>query len=222
MSTAVILGATGLCGGALLKYASISKEFSRIICPLRREKFVSHATNVEFIVEADPTKFLEKVDACDIFMTALATTRGKAGSFEAQYKIDHDLNIDLAKQAKDKGAKTCVIVSSSGANVNSYFSYLKMKGEIERDIEAIGFDKLIILRPGALIGPRDSQLKGRLNAISEAVGTLFYRSWLQGAAGYPVTGEEVGRVGVKLALERPNGVHIIESKEILELAGQPA
>lgn len=218
---AFILGATGLCGSGFLKVAEKSASFAKITTLTRRELPTQHSAKVVSIVNKDSETWGTLIpDEVNVFFSGLATTRGQAGSQENFYKIDHDMNVDLAKAAKAKGCNTCVIVSSAGANENSRLFYFRVKGEIERDIIALGFDKTIILRPGPLLGDRGQNDKGFLNAASAKIGSYFYRSRLQGLVGHPVYGDEVAKVGVKLAtdLTTTKKVQIVESAEILRLA----
>lgn len=90
-----------------------------------------------------------------IFISAFATTKAAAGGFENQYKIEHGLNIELAKAAREAGTKVYVLVSSNGANKDSNIAYMRMKGEIEEDIKALGFERTVILRPGLIAGARN-------------------------------------------------------------------
>lgn len=90
-----------------------------------------------------------------LFISALGTTRAQAGGLDNQRKIDYDLNLDLAKAAKQAGATTYVLISSSGANSKSFFSYPKMKGELEEAVKDLGFEHTVILRPGLIVGQRE-------------------------------------------------------------------
>jgi len=53
------------------------------------------------------------------------------------------------------GAETCALVSAIGASATSMFFYARTKGELERDIQQIGFRSLTICRPSIIAGPRD-------------------------------------------------------------------
>lgn len=219
--TTLVLGATGLCGRAILKYCENSRELGEI-CTITRRALPFQSTAVQK-VDKDTTKWGQYIpnEHLEFVFTGLATTRGAAGGFDKQYKIDHDLNIELAKVAKEKGCSTFVLVSSGGAKEDSMFAYMKMKGEIERDILALGFDHTIILRPGPLLGDRLTS-KGFVTDLFSKIGSWMYKSRFQALGGYPVYGDEVGKVGVHLALKEsaPNGkkVRIVESKEIIEIA----
>ena len=117
-------------------------------------------------------KFGDDFKNLDVGFCALGTTRAKSGNvkfclsdksfFQAEYyKIDHDYVVNSAKIAKEQGdpfnftkielfsgVKEFVLVTAAGANENSFFFYTKTKGEIERDVAALGFDKTLFLRPG--------------------------------------------------------------------------
>lgn len=46
-----------------------------------------------------------------------------------------------------------ILVSSMGANAGSWFAYPAMKGQLEDDIKALGFENTVILRPATLVYP---------------------------------------------------------------------
>ncbi|RMY35237.1 hypothetical protein D0864_16647, partial [Hortaea werneckii] len=140
-----------------------------------------------------------------LFISALGTTRGNAGGFENQRKIDYDLNLALAKAAKEAGTKHYVLISSSGANPNSPFGYPKMKGELEEAVKALGFEHCIILRPGLIVGERNESrmAEGVFRKIASAAGSVsngLKDFWAQDA-------DVIGRAAVKA------GMNCLEGKE---------
>lgn len=223
----LILGATGLCGNFMLKYSINAKDVKKVFTITRSPLPAQQAEDpkVTSFQEKDNAKWgnIIKDDIkvnIDILLTGLATTKAVGGA-EFQYSIDHDLNIELAKAAKERGCKTLVVVSTMGANKDSRLFYPRMKGEIERDMIALGFDKTIILRPGILLGDRAKEHNGFGNGAASMVGGLFYRSRCQWLMGYPVKGEEVAKVGVYLASKESNEkVQIVGSSEILDIASK--
>ncbi|SCU89871.1 LADA_0F00232g1_1 [Lachancea dasiensis] len=214
----LIFGATGLCGSSFVKYAVKERALS-VTTISRRKLTVSYEPEkVNSVIEENSENWSHLIPPnTDIVLSGLATTRGEAGK-ENFYKVDHDLNLALARAAKSQGCTTYVLVSSIGADANSMFFYLKTKGEIERDVLALNFDRTIILRPGPLVGERDKS-KGLFNAIVAKLGGLLYKTSLQSLLSYPVYGDDVGKVGIKLALDSTHSekVQIVESKEILKL-----
>lgn len=89
-----------------------------------------------------------------IFFSGLGTTKAQAGSIEAQRKIDYDLNIELARAAKEAGVDTYVLISAGSANSQSSFAYVQMKGQLEDDVKALGFKHTVVVRPGLILGGR--------------------------------------------------------------------
>lgn len=131
-----------------------------------------------------PTQLSAVSPAPSIFFSALGTTRGSAGSFENQRKIDYDLNLNLAKAAKTSGSKVYVLVSSGGADASSRFPYLKMKGELEESIKALEFQHMVILRPGLIVGNRQETRLGeavarKFASLVGSLGNAFKDSWAQ-------------------------------------------
>lgn len=162
----------------------------------------------------------------EIFMSAFGTTRANAGGFENQHKIEHGLNVELARAARDAGSKVYVLISSSGANKASNIPYSRMKGEIEEDVKALGFERTVILRPGLISGTREESrpLEAGIRFIAGWAGKLHSSlkdGWAQDA---DVIGKAAVHAGLK-ALEGdvPEGsekVWLIEGKGIIALANE--
>lgn len=182
------------------------------------------AVPVKEFIEKDTSKWVPLVSslspAPSVLFCALATTRAAAGSFENQYKLDHDLNIELAKAAKQAGTKTYVLISAAGADLNSFFAYPRMKAELEEHVKEIGFDHTIIVRPGLITGNRQESRPGEaaFRFIAGAMGHVHHSlkdSWAQDAdtiakaAVFAATKVEKGEVKDK--------VWIVGQKDIMRL-----
>src|ERR1700761_2279142 len=148
MATALVLGSTGLVGSFILSTLRTSppSPFSSVEIIARRSPPAATETAVpvnEF-VEKDTTKWSGHISslspAPSVVFSGLATTRAAAGGFENQYKLEHDLNVELAKAAKAAGTKTYVLISSHGASTNATLAYFRMKGEIEEHIKEVDFE----------------------------------------------------------------------------------
>lgn len=138
-----------------------------------------------------------------MLISGLGTSRAAAGGVENQRKIDFDLNFNLAKAAKEAGTKAYVLISSAGANSASSFAYMKMKGELDEAVQALGFDHCIILRPGMIVGPREpATLKTRVqglvggfaNVVGSVSGGALKDGWAQDA-------EVIAKAAVRAALD---------------------
>jgi uncharacterized protein YbjT (DUF2867 family) len=91
----------------------------------------------------------------DATVCATGTTIKKAGSKEASRSVDHELPLSFARLAHQAGTQNFALVSAIGASVDSSFFYVRVKGELERDVREIGFRSLAILRPSIIEGGRD-------------------------------------------------------------------
>jgi uncharacterized protein YbjT (DUF2867 family) len=86
-----------------------------------------------------------------------------------------------------------------GASASSMVAYSKMKGELERDITALNFERFYALRPSLLVGEREKSRAGEgfaemvLNGIT---GLGVFRDWR------PIQGSQVARAMVNLALAK--------------------
>ena len=83
-------------------------------------------------------------------LCCLGTTRRDAGSAARFREIDHDYVLNAARVARAAGVRHWSYVSSSGADANSFFLYMKTKGQTEEDLKALGFPVTTIWRPGML------------------------------------------------------------------------
>jgi len=155
-----------------------------------------------------------------ILFSALATTRAAAGGFDKQYKLEHDLNVELAKAAKTAGTKVYVLISSNGASPTSMLGYPKMKGEIEEHIKELDFEHMVILRPGLIAGQREESrlVEGVARKLAAGLGMISSHlkdPWAQEA-------EVIGKAAVSAGMKALNGqapekVWILTASDIVKL-----
>jgi uncharacterized protein YbjT (DUF2867 family) len=151
----LILGATGLVGCSALAQALARSAVTQVIALTRKPL----ATQDKLMNPVAPEleRLLPKVATWrpDAAICAIGTTIKEAGSKEAFRSVDHDLPLLFARLAHEAGTQNFALVSAIGASVDSPFLYVKVKGELERDVREIGFRSLTILRPGIIEGERD-------------------------------------------------------------------
>jgi len=155
-------------------------------------------------------------------LSALGTTRAAAGGLENQRKIDHDLPVSLARVAKAAGCKVFVLISSSGASKTSFFAYPKMKGETEAAVTEMGFEHVVIVRPGLICGERRAEESRpaefafrKIAGWMGSLGNVFKDSWAQDA---DVIAKAAVSAGVQcLEGKRQEKVWILGGSEIIRL-----
>lgn len=158
-----------------------------------------------------------------VFLTALGTTKAAAGSFEAQRKIDYDLNLALATAAKDSGVDTCVLISSGNASSTSMFNYVKMKGELEESIKGLGFKHTVIVRPGLIMGtrpdhdsrPAEAAIRKLAHGMRAISGGLLTNFWGQDATIIARAAINAGSDCVQG--KREAGVWFLEQADIIRM-----
>src|SRR5690606_21044224 len=148
----------------LVQYLLNSVDFTEIVLLLRREVFPAHPKLKQMIVDFDKLQDVGHLIYGDLAISCLGTTRKDAGSKDAQWKIDHDLNLHFAALAKKNGIPVFILLSAVNADAGSRIFYNRMKGSLEQHIKALDFSRLIIVQPGGLIRP-DSDRAGEKLAI---------------------------------------------------------
>ena len=150
-----LIGSTGLIGTHFLE--KISPDDFQYVKALTRRK-IPNLENKDFIKQSvHDFSELEKMRQdlkTDVLVCALGTTIIKAGSKDEFMKIDHDLNLEISRIAKEEGCRTMILISSMGANSKSKIFYSRVKGLLEESLEKVGFEEFHILRPSLLLGKR--------------------------------------------------------------------
>lgn len=148
--TALIIGATGATGKELVKLLLEDEGFSKVKIFVRKEIDLTDPKLETFVVDFDKIDEWKAEIKGNVLFSALGTTLKQAGSEAAQRKVDCDYQYETAKFAAENGVKTYVLVSSTGADVKSFFFYPRMKGELEDAVKSLDFEQIHIFQPGML------------------------------------------------------------------------
>jgi uncharacterized protein YbjT (DUF2867 family) len=163
IAPALLAGATGLVGGHLLQRLLADPRYKRVITVSRKTLGIERPKLRPLItgfdaIEAAVAGLGETVD--DAFC-ALGTTIKTAGSRAAFRRVDFGYVVAFARAAR--GAQRFMLVSAIGASARSPIFYLRVKGETEEAVAALGYPALHIFRPGLLLGRRaESRLREAL------------------------------------------------------------
>lgn len=155
----------------------------------------------------------------------MGTTKAKAGGLENQRKIDFDLNLLLAKAAKDAGVKTYVLISGglgASGGTQSSNAFVRLKAEVEVAVKDLGFEHTLIVKPGLIVGDREESrpveavFRGAAKFLGAISGGILKDGWAQDV-------DVIGRAAVKAGLKADKvkdgelKVWEVEQKEILSL-----
>ena len=206
---AAIAGATGFIGSQLLELLKDDAVIGSVQVLSRRPLDLP----TKFTVIQGDLLQPALTGPLDVAFCALGTTMAVAGSKEAFYRVDHDLVLAFAKAAKAQGAEKFVLVSSIGADAGSSNYYLKVKGEAESDLKALGFRSLVILQPSLLMGERKEFRFGE--RVGQGAMSLLGPLMLGPLAKYRgIHGRTVANAMLRLAKENLPGVHVLESDRL--------
>jgi len=211
--TAVIAGATGLIGQELIKLLSNDNRYDKILALTRKPK-ESDLPKVEYVVvDFDSlSNYQKEIQGDDVFC-ALGTTRQKAGSKEAFYKVDYTYVWEFGRIMAQNKAQSFTLVSSMGADKDSFFYYSEVKGKIEDAISQLDFEKITIVRPSLLLGDRKEERFGE--GIAQTLSKLFNPIIPAKYEGIEVA--QVAKAMIVTANDGKNELEIIENDELLNM-----
>ncbi len=213
--TAIIFGASGLVGGHCLQAILKEDAYTKVLSFGRNLLPISHDKLEQIIIDFEEMKAEEgRIKGDDLYI-CLGTTRAKSGR-DGFIKVDFDYSFDAAKYAVMNGANQLILVSSVGADKDSFFLYPKTKGQLEEAVKRLPFWAIHILQPSLLIGDREEIRVGE--QIATKVTSLVSR-FTDGLLGIytPIEGETVGKAMVQLAQGIAPGVQVHTSAELIKL-----
>ena len=164
LKTALVLGATGLVGKALVEQLCRDRRYQTVTClvrkPLSKDFFTVNAANVAkvqpIVVDFENLEDYQGYFGCQHIYVCLGTTIKKAGNKSAFRKVDFEYVHIAAQLARAQRAISFVWISSVGANAKSNNFYLRVKGELENAIiNMSGLDNACAVRPSLLLGERE-------------------------------------------------------------------
>lgn len=157
MKTAIILGATGLTGGILLKKLLQDNGYSKVIVFTRRSVGFQNAKLEEHIVDLfELEKYAELFKADEVFC-CVGSTKAKTPNEEVYKKVDYGIPFSAAKLCKRNDIPKLLIISALGADPDSRFFYNRTKGEMERDVLSEKPEGTYIFQPSLIGGERDEK-----------------------------------------------------------------
>jgi uncharacterized protein YbjT (DUF2867 family) len=205
--TALVAGATGLVGSALLQLLAADAGYREVRVLGRRPP--AQAGGKARFIESDFANLaaLSRELAVDDVFCCLGTTIRKAGSQEAFERVDYHMVVDLARAAQQAGAKRFIVVSAVGASERAAAFYSRVKGRMERAVRELPFEAVHIVRPSLLLGDRAERRPGEQAA---QVVAPWLAPMLRGplAKYRAVRADDVAAALVTLARRPAKGAHV--------------
>lgn len=209
-----LIGASGLIGSALVP----ALRQHELLLLSRRAHPALPAGAREKIGEMDEWPGLLAGERFEVTIATIGTTWAKVRDWAKFEAIDRHAVTAFAKAARQAGARQLIVVSSALADAGSRNNYLGIKGRMEDDVRALGFERLDLVRPGLLRGDRgkERRLGERFGIIISPLLNLLLRGPLEKYQA--IDAACVARAMAALAGASGTGVHIHHNRELKALA----
>jgi uncharacterized protein YbjT (DUF2867 family) len=216
---ALLVGATGLVGEHCLRLLLAEPRYKSVTALVRTPLKISDCKLAQHLVDFDRLDEAHELARADDVYCCLGTTIKKAGSQEAFRRVDRDYPVEVASLALERGATQFLLVSAIGANAGSSVFYNRVKGEVERDISALGYQGVQIFRPSLLLGERKEFRLGETisQVVSSAVPFIFAGPLRKYK---PIPASQVAAAMVEVAKRKLKGINVFESSELSALASK--
>jgi uncharacterized protein YbjT (DUF2867 family) len=209
--TALLAGATGLVGGALLPMLLAGEHYQKVHVLLRRAvpeikadaRLKLHRVDFARLPTAFPT-----VD--DVYI-ALGTTIKVAGSEAAFRQVDLEFVLNTARAARAAGATRLAVVSTLGADPASRVFYNRVKGEMQAAITQLGYTSVVIAQPSLLLGNRAALGQPSRTGEVWAARLLGPLGRLLPSGIRPIAASTVAAALLAAMLEGKPGVRVLKS-----------
>jgi uncharacterized protein YbjT (DUF2867 family) len=216
--SAVVLGASGLVGGHLLRLLASDPAYAAVGAFTRRSLNLSSGTAHEVVVDFErPESYRGHLVGVDDVFCCLGTTIKAAGSQQAFRKVDFEAPVAVARESRAAGVGQYLIVTAVGSDPKSRVFYNRVKGEAEDALRALEFPRgLKIFHPSLLLGERTEPRAG------ERVAALLMRATRPllagGLARYrAIDALDVARAMHAAATRDVGGVHLYEGESLFAL-----
>ncbi|MBJ8421341.1 nucleoside-diphosphate sugar epimerase [Acinetobacter bereziniae] len=213
IKNAIVIGATGLVGQCLIEQLNSLAECEKITVIVRRQiaEFNPYKKVEQFVLEDFLLLNDQDVNGYSHAFSCLGATIKKAGSKEAFYNIDFEINAHFADLFETTETHL-ILVSAMGANAGSPIFYNRVKGELETYIQKLDLYRFSIIRPSLLLGERNEK------RFFEDVSQKLYRRfshWVPNSFKYkPVTAQQVAHTMVEAAQTQTQKIEIYDNLHI--------
>lgn len=195
-----MMGASGAVGSCVVN--ELRAANARVTLLGRREAAGQHVVDIH-----TPASYAHLLPGHRIAICTLGIGEPSKVSREEYIRVDKTAVLAFASACKAAGVEEFHLLSSVGADAQSPSWYLRVKGELEQGLEALGFRRLGLFQPSMLLTPtnRYGTLQGILLRVWPWLNPLLIGP-LRKYRG--VTVENLGRAIARYALTPgPVGVH---------------
>lgn len=213
IKNAIVIGATGLVGQRLIEQLNLLDDCEKITVVVRRENpdFLKFKKAEQFVLDDFLLLNDQDVSGYTHAFSCLGTTIKKAGSKEAFYNIDFEINAHFA-DLFEMTETHLLLVSAMGAKASSPIFYNQVKGELEDYIQKLNLYRFSIIRPSLLLGERNE--KRFLEDVTQKLYGKFSHLVPNSFKYKPVTAQQVAHTMVEAAQTQTQKIEIYDNLRI--------
>ncbi|BAP36988.1 hypothetical protein [Acinetobacter guillouiae] len=213
IKNAIVIGATGLVGQRLIEQLDLLTDCEKITVVVRRENpdFSKFKKVEQFVLDDFLLLNDQDVSGYTHAFSCLGTTIKKAGSKEAFYNIDFEINAHFA-DLFEMTETHLLLVSAMGAKASSPIFYNQVKGELEDYIQKLNLYRFSIIRPSLLLGERNE--KRFLEDVTQKLYGKFSHLVPNSFKYKPVTAQQVAHTMVEAAQTQTQKIEIYDNLRI--------
>ena len=193
-----MMGATGAVGGHVVDTLLTFSELTQLTLLGRRtlDQWRDPRVTQQHIDIHEPASYQPHMPDHDVAICTLGVGQPSKISREDFVAIDKRAVLAFARSCKDAGVRHFELLSSVGANAHSASFFLRVKGELIDEIEALDFERFSIFQPSMILTPTNRY------GLSQAI-TLRVWPWLKPVLLGPLQkfrGIDVARLGRAMAV----------------------
>lgn len=186
LKTAIVLGATGLTGGLLVRKLVADANFEKVILFSRKALAFKHPKIEEHIVDVLDLTAQDAKFKADMVFCCIGTTKAKTPDLDQYLEIDYGIPLQAARLAKKNNIPKFLVVSAMGANPKSRVFYNRVKGQMEQDLLQLELSETYIFRPSLITGNREEKRIGEsfANVLMRIINPLIPSAYKSISADY--------------------------------------
>jgi uncharacterized protein YbjT (DUF2867 family) len=216
---ALVIGATGAVGGALVRELLGSPACVGVVALTRRKMDARDgASKLVVAFDALEQRTAELGAGSDVAFCTIGVGQPRKVAFEEFRKVDVEYAGAFARGAAAAGARHISLLSSVGADAASRNPYIRVKGDAEQVVSAAGIARTSLFRPSLLVtrgiryGLQDRVTQRLFPLIAPILPSRYHQ----------IRVEDLGRA-MRLNAERPGGkpdgigVDVLEYPDFIQL-----
>ena len=211
----LLAGSTGFLGSEILKELSFTENKTLALCRRNIDKLPFNTEQLILDFNRLSELDIPEIDHLFLSLGYPLYFHNVMGIMSESLKkdlflVDFTYQLEIAKKAKDAGAKNISLISAVGANAQSWNFYLKTKGKVENEIINLGFDSTNIFQPGHLRGN-----KYRFDIVLADIASIVFDPFLYGPLKKfrSISASAVSKQVVKNSLNNKLGINYFDFKD---------